>query len=77
MLQLICQQCVARIANLKVKGKKTRDTLSFEFMVGAATGLVQSNHPEAQHVVNVVAAIISVRGYPEIERIATMQDVAA
>ena len=75
MLQLISQQCVARMALHNAKGK-TRDKLSFEFMIGAATGLVQSKHPEAQHVVNVVAAIIAARGYPEIERIATNADAA-
>lgn len=69
MLQKLCTKFVERSEALGLKGKK-REEACFEFMCGAATALQVAEHPEAEHVTNVVAMIISVRGYLEVAMIA-------
>lgn len=69
MLQTLCVKFVERAEHFNLKGKK-RDEQAIEFLVGAATALQVSNHPEANHVLNCVAIIICVRGYAEVKRIA-------
>ncbi len=67
-LQKICTKCVERADAFAWKGK-TGDKLAFEFLVGAATVLRMTSHPDAKHVETVVAMIISVRGLGEVRRI--------
>lgn len=72
MLTKLCIQCTQRADAFGWKGK-TGDKLAFEWMIGAAVGLKEANHPEAEHVINCVAMIIAVRGLFEVRRIASVE----
>lgn len=71
MLQTLCTRFVERAEHFDMKGKK-RDEKAIEFLVGAASALQATDHPEYSHVINCVALIICVRGYAEVKRIADM-----
>jgi hypothetical protein len=69
MFQKLCCQFVERANYLGLKGK-SREVECLAFMVGAATVLQNTDHPEAGHVLGCVSMILTVRGYSEVVRVA-------
>jgi hypothetical protein len=69
MLQKLSIKWCDRVAEQDLKGKR-RDSAMVEYFCGAAQALQLTEHPEADHVLRVLAMVFCTRGHSEAEKIA-------